>query len=94
MKTMEVIALCMWLANSEGKLELIEHTYKESLGECLRSSRIAQRELDPMRAKFACGKVTAMVALIEKIKTHWNSWNTKTRIAVVAAVVIVILLII
>ena len=34
------------------------------------------------------------INMIEKIKTHWNSWNTKTRIAVVAAVVIVILLII
>ena len=63
MKTMEVIALCMWLANAEGKLELIEHTYKANLGECLRSSRIAQRELDPMRAKFACGRVTAVVEL-------------------------------
>ena len=26
--------------------------------------------------------------MIEKIKTHWNGWNTKTRIAVLAAVVI------
>ena len=34
------------------------------------------------------------INMIEKIKTHWNSWNTKTRIAVLAAVVIVILLII
>ncbi len=32
--------------------------------------------------------------MIEKIKTHWNSWNIKTRIAVVAVAVIVILLII
>ena len=63
MKTMEVIALCMWLANSEGTLELIEHTYKDSLRECLRSSRIAQRELDPTRAKFACGRVMAVVEL-------------------------------
>ena len=73
MKTMEVIALCMWLANSEGKLELIEHTYKENLRECLASSRIAQRELDPMRTKFACGKVTAMVELDKSgTKERWR----------------------
>ena len=73
MKTMEVIALCMWLANSEGKLELIEHTYKENLRECLASSRIAQRELDPMRAKFACGKVMAMVELDKSgTKERWR----------------------
>ena len=32
--------------------------------------------------------------MIEKIKTHWNSWNTKTKIAVVAVAVIIILLVI
>ena len=32
--------------------------------------------------------------MLEKIKTYWNSWNTKTRIGVVAVSIIVILLII
>jgi len=32
--------------------------------------------------------------MIEKIKTYWNSWSMKTKIAVVAVSIIVILLVI
>jgi len=32
--------------------------------------------------------------MIEKIKTYWNSWSKKTKIAVVAVSIIVILLVI
>jgi len=32
--------------------------------------------------------------MLEKIKTYWNSWSMKTKIAVVAISIIVILLVI
>ena len=37
-----VIALIMYLNN-----EMVEHTYKESLSKCLKSKRIAIREVNP-----------------------------------------------
>ena len=49
-----VVALCMF---SQGGI--IEHTYKESMWDCLRSKRIASREVNPANVRFACGKVTA-----------------------------------
>ena len=45
------VALCMFL---EG--ELVEHTYKSSMSECLKSKRIAERNIQPERVQFACGK--------------------------------------
>jgi len=38
---------------------LLEHTYKERLSDCLKSKRIAEREVNPERIKFMCKKVKA-----------------------------------
>ena len=45
------VALCMFL---EG--ELVEHTYKESMADCLRAKREAERNIQPERVQFKCGK--------------------------------------
>jgi len=56
------VALCMFL---EG--ELVEHTYKSSMSECLKSKRIAERNIQPERIQFACGKdVKAEVEYIKE----------------------------
>ena len=49
-----VIALCMFYQGG-----IIEHTYKESMSDCLKSKRIASREVNPENVRFACGRVTA-----------------------------------
>ena len=56
------VALCMFL---EG--ELVEHTYKESMADCLRAKRVAERNIQPERIQFACGKdVKAEVEYIQE----------------------------
>ena len=49
-----VVALCMFYQGG-----IIEHTYKESMSDCLKSKRIASREVNPENVKFACGEVKA-----------------------------------
>ena len=49
-----VIALLMFLNGN-----MIEHTYKESMSSCLKSKRIAMREINPDSVVFSCKKVTA-----------------------------------
>jgi len=49
-----VVALCMFYQGG-----IIEHTYKETMSDCLRSKRVASREVNPENVKFQCGKVTA-----------------------------------
>ena len=49
-----VIALCMFYQGG-----IFEHTYKESMSDCLKSKRIASREVNPENVRFACGKVKA-----------------------------------
>jgi len=49
-----VVALLMFL-----KGDVVEHTYKEKMSECLRSKRIAEREVRPDRVQFSCKKVKA-----------------------------------
>mgnify|MGYP003144556357 CR=1 FL=1 len=54
------VALCMFL---EG--ELVEHTYKSSMGDCLKAKREAERNIQPERVQFKCGaNVTAEVEYI------------------------------
>ena len=53
-----VIALCMFYQGG-----IIEHTYKESMNDCLKSKRIASREVNPTNVRFACGKVTAITEI-------------------------------
>ena len=53
-----VIALCMFYQGG-----IIEHTYKESMSDCLKSKRIAAREVNPENVRFACGRVTAITEI-------------------------------
>ena len=49
-----VIALLMLLQGN-----VVEHTYKEKLSECLKSKRIAMREVNPQTVRFMCKSVEA-----------------------------------
>ena len=49
-----VVALIMTLNGN-----MIEHTYKEKMSECLKSKRIAEREVNPQSVRFACKIVKA-----------------------------------
>ena len=49
-----VVALLMYLNG-----DIVEHTYKEKMSECLKSKRIAEREVNPERVVFSCKKVKA-----------------------------------
>ena len=45
------------LLTSNGSM--IEHTYKSSLSDCLKSKRLAQNAVNPERVVFTCKKVKA-----------------------------------
>ena len=47
-----VIALLLVLNGN-----IIEHTYKNSMADCLKSRRIAQREVNPESVIFSCKKL-------------------------------------
>ena len=49
-----VVALILTLNGS-----IIEHVYKPKLSDCLKSKRIAEREVNPNRVVFSCKKVKA-----------------------------------
>ena len=49
-----VIALIMYLNGT-----MIEHTPKETMSACLKSKRIAMREINPESVVFSCKKVKA-----------------------------------
>ena len=49
-----VVALIMLLNGS-----IVEHTYKDKMSSCLKSKRIAEREVNPQSVRFSCKKVTA-----------------------------------
>ena len=49
-----VIALLMLLQG-----DVVEHTYKEKLSACLKSKRIAEREVNPQTVRFMCKQVKA-----------------------------------
>ena len=42
---------------------MIEHVYKPDLGACLKSKRIASRELNPERVIFSCKIIKAKIEL-------------------------------
>ena len=58
-----VVALCMMMNGI-----VVEHTYKDSLSDCLKSKRIAQRNTNDS-VKWMCGEVEAIV------EEDWNSGN-------------------
>ena len=45
---------------------MIEHVYKPDLGSCLKSKRIASRELNPERVVFKCKIIKAKIELDEQ----------------------------
>ena len=49
-----VVALIMYLDGS-----MIEHTYKDKMSACLKSKRIAEREVNPQSVRFSCQKIKA-----------------------------------
>ena len=53
-----VIALIMYLNGT-----MIEHTPKETMSLCLKSKRIAMREINPESVVFSCKKVTALTEI-------------------------------
>jgi len=55
-----VIALIMTLNGA-----MIEHTYKEKMSDCLRSKRIAERQVRPERVQFSCKKVKATTEIYQ-----------------------------
>ena len=56
--TETVVALIMMLNGN-----MIEHTYKEKMSDCLRSKRIAERQVRPERVQFSCKKVKAQTEI-------------------------------
>ncbi len=55
-----VVALIMTLNGN-----MIEHTYKEKMSDCLKSKRLAQREVRPERVQFSCKKVEAITEVYQ-----------------------------
>tara|TARA_A100001201_G_scaffold130586_1_gene116438 strand:- start:992 stop:1201 length:210 start_codon:yes stop_codon:yes gene_type:complete len=49
-----VVALILTLNGN-----IIEHVYKDKMSECLKSKRVAEREVNPERVVFSCKKVKA-----------------------------------
>ena len=52
---MEIVISLLLILNGN----IIEHTYKDSLSACLKSKRIAQREVNPESVRFVCKLVKA-----------------------------------
>ena len=49
-----VVGLLMYLNG-----DIVEHTYKERMSDCLKSKRIAEREVNPQSVRFSCKKIKA-----------------------------------
>ncbi len=49
-----VVALLLFL-----KGDVVEMTYKEKMSACLKSKRIAEREVNPNNVRFSCQKIKA-----------------------------------
>ena len=47
---------------------MIEHVYKPNLSACLKSKRIASRELNPERVIFSCKIIKAEIVLDDQAK--------------------------
>ena len=53
-----VVALILTLNGN-----VIEHVYKDKMSSCLKSKRVAEREVNPERVVFSCKKVKAETEL-------------------------------
>ena len=49
-----VVALLLFL-----KGDVVEHTYKEKMSDCLKSKRLAEREVNPKNVRLSCQKIKA-----------------------------------
>ena len=58
-----VIALIMFLNG-----DIVEHTYKEKMSACLKSKRIAEREVNPQSVKFTCKQLQAETEIYMRAK--------------------------
>ena len=58
-----VVALIMLLNGN-----IVEHTYKEKMSACLKSKRIAEREVNPQSVRFSCKKVKAETEIYMDMK--------------------------
>ena len=56
---------------------IIEHTYKDSMADCLKSRRIAQREVNPESVVFSCKKLKAKTEIYMGGKKILKIINTK-----------------
>ena len=55
-----VVALLMFLNG-----DMIEFTYKESMSACLKSKRIAMREINPDTVLMSCKKITSKTEIYQ-----------------------------
>ena len=58
-----IVALLMFLNGN-----MIEFTYKDSMSKCLKSKRVALREINPDSVVFTCKKVTAETEIYQERK--------------------------
>ena len=69
-----VVALILTLNGS-----VIEHVYKDKMSDCLRSKRMAEREVNPQRVVFSCKKVKAKTEIYmgekKNIKNKGIKWH-------------------
>ena len=52
---MEIVISLLLILNGN----IIEHTYKDTLSACLKSKRMAEREVNPQKVRFMCKQVEA-----------------------------------
>ena len=55
-----VVALILTLNGN-----VIEHVYKDKMSSCLKSKRVAEREVNPERVVFSCKKVEALTEVYQ-----------------------------
>jgi len=65
-----VIALIMYLNGT-----MIEHTPKETMSSCLKSKRIAMREINPESVVFSCKKVKAKTEIYMGERKSLKYWS-------------------
>ena len=58
-----VVALILTLNGN-----IIEHVYKDKMSSCLKSKRVAMREVNPDRVVFSCKKVKAKTEIYMGLK--------------------------
>ena len=58
-KITEVVVALLMILNGN----IVEHTYKDKMSSCLKSKRIAEREVNPQSVRFVCKKVNAITEI-------------------------------